>query len=73
MDDLIAQIEAECPGMSWLIRSVDEGDDREHIGAAYFAHIHGPELTMTGYEPSYQGVGSTAIEALRSAFSKAAS
>lgn len=72
MDDLIARIETECPGMSWLVRSVDAGDDREHIGAPYFAHIHGPELTMTGYKPSYQGTGSSAIEALRMAFSKAA-
>ena len=58
--------EAERKGFEWLVRSVSE--DELYLSGGYFAHIHGLELTRTGYEPSYQGQGETAEMALRQAY-----
>jgi hypothetical protein len=66
LGEAIAQVEREFPSLRWLLRSVDDGEDRERIGGAYFAHIYSPNINWGECE-SYQGTGETPAAALEQA------
>jgi len=65
--ETITAIEALPGPLRWLLRSTERGADRDNIGGAYFAHVYGSPM----YGNSYEGVGSTAEEALELALDKA--
>lgn len=66
MDALINSIEAAFPDLRWLVRKVEDGEDRARLGGAYFAHICNAD-----YSERYQGAAERPETALRMAFDSA--
>ncbi len=65
LQDVLAQIEAELPGYSWLMRNDEPG--------RYFAHVYDERegLNMNGYVVSSVAYSTSPQDALLTAFAEA--